>query len=903
VIGVRRRAIPLVGVPLVTIAGLLAAVGWLQWQSEAATLEGRQIVAKIAAADSITAAAVDASAATRGYVATGNNQFIASFDRAREIIPRLGSRFLQMHFTNPNNRARAADLIARAQRLIAEDTHLIALAGNGNRVAAAAILNTLQERAALGRLRTRAAAFDLNQTNKRTAQQERLAQLWSLGRIILTVGVIFAIGITILLYILFMRTIVERLRHVATVAQALGRDETIFGPERRDDEIDEVHAVLHDASVERNARQEVLSHYRLLADVTSDIILFIDRETLRIVDGNAAAAAAYGRSPDELRMLTISDIRLPGKAVDMDQWDSGVTFETTHRRKDGTLFPVEVSAHTSMLRARPVVVETLRDVTERKRAGIALSAALDEALSASKAKSEFVATMSHEIRTPMNGVIGMSDLLLRTSLDERQHELALTVKESAHALLNVIDEILDFSKIEAGRLRLDSVSFDPMSTLESVKALLTTAASEKRLELTISMGASVPRTVTGDPGRLRQILINLIGNAIKFTPAGAVTVTASVQAETETAVSLEFVVSDTGIGIASNVQEQLFEPFVQADGSTTRRFGGTGLGLSITRRLVNLMGGIISVSSVPDVGSRFVFTVPFGIADAVGAANPLRDLGHGRRALLVEDDRTSQSILLRHLASWSVETVVADDADAAMISLRKAALEDRPFDVILVDYILPRCDGFALVDRMRADTTIVIPPLIMITAFDAHGRREEAITRGFVAYLIKPLNPSELFEVLSLALHEPAAPEFAKSAGPRPVLAHAIRILLAEDQAVNRRVASLQLQELGYCADTVQNGREATQAVADGRYDLVFMDVHMPEMDGLAATRAIRAAERLSGSHVTIIALTANALEGDRRACLDAGMDDYLAKPLQSENLRVVIERWAGIPAPAVVAL
>jgi len=901
--GVRARVIPLVGVPLVAMAALLASVSWLQFQTERSTSDGLQFQAILVNTNALMAQVVDASAETRGYVATAKSGFIPRYTRAGIATGELGRKIAHEPFVVPQDRANAVAIEAMTRQLIDRDAQIIALVRNGHGVAATAAVGALDEYTLLDRLRSKVASFERDQTNEWKAAERALHRLWALWRIVQASGIVLTIGITILLYITFMRTIVRRLQRVAAAAEALSRDEDVLAPERRVDEIDELYGALHNVAIERNAREEVLSRYQLLADVTRDIILFVDRKTLRILDGNAAATIAYGRPLSELCMLTLLDIRSPEAPAEPPGWDDGAPFETLHRRKDGTSFPVEVVARISTVRGRSVVVATLRDITERPHASVALAAALDDAIQASKIKSEFVATMSHEIRTPMNGVIGMSELLLKTPLSEAQRELAQTVKESAHALLTVIDEILDFSKIEAGKLRIEWIMFDPKSVLESVVALLGSSAKDKGLALTVAVGASVPRAVIGDPGRLRQILLNLIGNAIKFTATGCVTVTESVSAEADGTVTLEFTVTDTGIGIPDQLQRKLFEPFSQGDGSTTRRFGGTGLGLSITRRLVNLMGGNIVVTSIPDAGSTFAFTIPFGVTGAAGHGNGTRNIGPGRRALLVEDDVASQSIFLRHFASWGIETVVADDADSALVLLRQAADEAKPFDVAVIDYILPRCDGFMLVERMRLDAAIVPPPLVLITAFDAEGRREEAQARGFGSYLTKPVNPSLLYDALSLAICTPdAAAEAIVATRLEPAPRSGVRILIAEDQAINRRVATLQLEQLGYSADTVQNGREAAEAAVTGRYDVILMDIHMPEMDGLAATRAIRFAEQRSGSHVTIIALTANALVQDRRACLDAGMDDYLAKPLQSDDLRAVLERWVGTTNPQGIA-
>lgn len=636
--------------------------------------------------------------------------------------------------------------------------------------------------------------------------------------------------------------------------------------------------------------QQALAHFRLLSEVTRDIILFIDRESMTILRANAAAGEAYGYTQEELVGMPLDAIGQLVRQFDDDALRKGVLVEGEHRRRSGETFPVEMVARLSEVEGRLVIVETIRDITERIRAREEVARALDQAIEASRLKSEFVATMSHEIRTPMNGVIGMSELLLKTPLEPRQREFAETIKESAHALLRVIDEILDFSKMEAGKLQVETISFDPVNVVQGVGALLGAAARDKGLAFDVSVSPSTPRAVLGDPGRIRQILMNLISNAVKFTSKGSISVSVTVASQVARSVALEFVVADSGIGIPDEVQRRLFQPFVQADGSTTRRYGGTGLGLSISRRLVELMGGTISVRSVPEVGSTFTFRIPFAIPEQAASEPSTRNLGR-KRALVVEDDPSAQMVMLQHLGSWGIETLIADDAESALELVATAEASGKPFDLAILDYVLPKSNGFTVAERMRKRVG-VLPALILVTAFDAEGRREEARARGFSGFLTKPLNPSRFYEQVSTALDaRVAVPEPLE---PSNVAAPARRakILLVDDQNVNRRVATLQLEQLGYRADAVTSGREAVAAVLSGEYDAVLMDVHMPDMDGFAATRAIRLSEERSGKHAIIIALTANALERDRRACIEAGMDDYLAKPLQLDAMRSALARW-----------
>jgi PAS domain S-box-containing protein len=647
---------------------------------------------------------------------------------------------------------------------------------------------------------------------------------------------------------------------------------------------------------------ESLAHFRALSESTRDIIMFMDRDSMEIVEANSAAVEAFGYARDELIGSPLSILQgSAGRiAATDDAFERGLLFEREYWRKDGTGFPVEVYGRMLEIEGRRLYVSTSRDITERLIARQEVSRALDHAIEASRLKSEFVATMSHEIRTPMNGIIGMTDLLLRTPLAGDQREFAVTVRESALALLTIINDILDFSKMEAGKVDLESIAFDPAHVVNGVAKLLRTTADGKGLELALAISPLLPAAVKGDPTRLRQILINLVGNAIKFTEHGGVRIGARLEDDDGETTVLRFEVADTGIGIPADVPDKLFNAFVQADGSMTRRYGGTGLGLAISRRLVELMGGEIGVRANPAGGSIFTFNARFGHAEPIEAANGPVVPGalNGLRALIVDDNPAARRSLTGYLSSWGLATIDTDSPDRALAMLTEAVAAGRPFDVVLLDYVMPQKDGFALGSEIAANPAFGKPALILVTAFDARSRSQTARDAGFCAYLLKPVEPSALYNALSgIAAGAGAAVE-PKTAAARPER-YAARILLAEDQAVNRRVALLQLKELGFDADAVVNGAEAVAAVARTRYDLVLMDMQMPEVDGLAAARTIRAAEMDTGTHLTIIALTANALERDRRACIDAGMDDYLAKPLEIDALRDVLERWLPLALAA----
>ncbi|MBF0224757.1 MAG: response regulator [Desulfobacterales bacterium] len=633
-----------------------------------------------------------------------------------------------------------------------------------------------------------------------------------------------------------------------------------------------------------------------------------------LIFGNQGWASMHGYEIDDLIGMHIFDFhtdeqlnKVSFPSLDTIKEKGAIKCEIGRKRKDDSVFPSLMTMHLLKDADENMSLVTItRDITEQKQNEEELKAAKEQAEVANNIKSEFLANMSHEIRTPMNSIIGMCSLLLDTKLDREQREYIETTQISADSLLSIINDILDFSKIEAGKLELEYIKFNLRKAIEDIMELLAMNAHEKGLEFVYIIGHDIPCFIKGDLARLRQILINLTGNAIKFTEKGEVVVKVSVYSEDETNISLKFEVYDSGIGIPQNSITNLFKSFSQVDSSATRKFGGTGLGLAISKKLARMMGGEINVESKEGKGSKFWFTAVFKKTKELSQEQDLiiPDDIKQKRVLVVDDNLLTLESISLYLKLWGIRFEVSSSGEYALILLKKAYKDNDPFELVLIDHIMPNMDGETLCTKIKSDISLKNTDLVIITPSGLKRDLPRMKKIGFLSYLTKPIKRMHLYDCIMKTFREegdaPKVDNIAKSLLARLnninkkfLKRKKPRILLAEDNLVNQKLTLRLLEKIGYYAEGVFTGVEVVQKLEKIDYDVVLMDVQMPDMDGIEATKVIRNPESKCLRHdIPIIAMTAHAMKGDREKCISAGMDDYVSKPIKLDKLSETIEKY-----------
>jgi two-component system sensor histidine kinase/response regulator len=670
--------------------------------------------------------------------------------------------------------------------------------------------------------------------------------------------------------------------------------------------------IIRDERLRREMENELKKskeQYIQLLDASVDAIVRYDAEGL-VQYLNPAFTKLFGWTFEELKGKRVDFVPPQAyadtqKAIQRMKSGKDITnFPTQRMTKDGRILDIAMSVASifddDAINIGNVVI--IRDETERKKAEVALQKAITEAEQANMSKSEFLANMSHEIRTPMNGIIGMTGLMLDTDLDADQTEYMKIIRSSSDALLGIINDILDFSKIEAGKMDMEMLEFDLRHSIDEIISIPAVASGDKGLELCYEIKPDVPSLLVGDPGRLRQIILNLVNNAVKFTAKGEVVLRVSLLEETDTQAILKFSVSDTGIGIKKADLPELFNTFHQVDASTTRKYGGTGLGLAICKQLSELMGGDIGVESEVNKGTRFWFTAVFEKQAFGDQARKPPDLNEifGKRILVVDDNKTNLQILVNYIEHFGLVCDSAWSAEMALTMINAAKKYNARYDVLITDYQMPGMDGMALGKHIKADPDTRDVTMIVLSSRGMRGDAARMKKIGFAGYLTKPVSRSDLLNGIILALNRELDPQKAKKqfvtrfAVAEEKKRH-FRILLAEDNIVNQKLALKLIEKWGVSANAVANGAEAMEALRLIPYDLVLMDIQMPEMDGLTATKMIRSATDANiNPDVPIVAMTAHAMKGDRKKCLDAGMNNYLCKPIKPDELYSVLNTYVS---------
>ncbi|MHB0970011.1 MAG: hybrid sensor histidine kinase/response regulator [Thermoanaerobaculia bacterium] len=673
---------------------------------------------------------------------------------------------------------------------------------------------------------------------------------------------------------------------------------------------EELQRWMREADDLRDALHESDERFRDLFEHADDLIMSI-RSDGRILHVNNAWVNALGYSDHEARALTVFEIVHP-EDVNRFREDflrvisdgNAARIETDFFSKVGRRFTVEGGLNPKVIDGRTVLARVIfRDITDRKRIEVELGQARDQALESSRLKTQFLTNVSHEIRTPMNGIVGMLELLLGTDLTSEQREYAQTALSSADSLLAIINNILHMSKLEAGKLSVTVSDFDLYRTVQRIIEVMKVMAIDKKVSLDFSFDNGVPTVLRGDVSRVRQVLTNLLHNAVKFTTDGKVGLRISRDNETETHILIRFAITDTGIGIPEEARSRLFQTFSQVDGSMTRRHGGVGLGLATSKQLVELMGGVIGVDSRVNRGSTFWFTIPFEKHVAKAAHETEAIPFTGARLLVVDQSETHRKIVAHYVSTWGMRAAFATAGNDALSMLRQASTLGDPYQVAIFDLHMPSIDGLTLAKTIKGDPLIAQTSLVLMTALGVQLDDSTTRAAGVAAYLPKPVEQSELFDCLSTALaaanvqvpprHQKRSVQLTpppRAAGIPNEVKERVRILLAEDNPLNQKLTMSQLRKLGFSVDAVSNGMEVIDALKHKEYGVIIMDCQMPVMDGYEVTKEIRRREGPS-RNIRIIAMTAHALEGDREKCLASGMDDYLSKPTRQDELAAALER------------
>jgi two-component system, sensor histidine kinase and response regulator len=836
-------------------------------------------------------ALVDVETGLRGYLLTGDSDYLEPYEAGRlHYASHLDS--MRMLVRDPAQRARLAELRRDADTYV--ERYAVPLRASRGEAGLEPAVAEGKHR--LDVLREQFDDFNRAETALIDARRDRTATSSRRSVLLAAAGATGSALVLILLALYLQRSILAPVRRVAIAARRLasgrrdarvplgGRGEVALLAESFNGMADTLTAREEDLRVAGDRLDGILEHATALISV-KDVdgrYLIVGRRWQE--ETGLSADDVLGRTDAE---LLPGRHAAPSRAADLQVVRTGelLEYEREAITADGTRSFLTVKFPLKDAAGDVYAVATMAtDVSERNRA-------LAEAVEASRSKSEFLANMSHEIRTPLNGVIGMTELLLQTELAPEQREYAQTAASSGEALLGVINDILDFSKIEAGKLELDSHEFDLREAVEDVCEMLAPQAHGKGLELTAFIDDDVPATVSGDRGRLRQVVTNLVSNAVKFTHRGDVSVRVEVVERGAGESKLRFEIADSGIGIDPASLDTLFESFSQADTSTTRRYGGTGLGLAISRQLVQLMGGDITVTSEPSVGSTFSFAVRFpeGLPIARRGAVEVRE---GLKVLVVDDNATNRAIVEAYLASSGARCEQAVSGAEALTLMHAAARGGTPFEVVVLDAQMPEMDGLDLAAAIGQAPSLRSARLVMLTSTGDHRGRAREL--GIEAYLTKPVRRGRLLATVADQACEPEPATPALATAPE-----GLRVLVAEDNPVNQLVIETMLFKRGFTVDIAGDGAEALAKLAHGRYAAVFMDCQMPNVDGYEATARIRAQERVE-ERLPVIAMTAHAMAGDRERCLAAGMDDYLSKPLRPELLDEVLERWLGVTVPEI---